>query len=420
MRILLYLTLVIACTIASDVDNSAHNLHQDHKNGHHDDKIAKAQKAIISANMDFGLSFYKHIISENKDEGKSTQKNLVFSPVSITTAFSMLSLGAKSETHQNILEGLRLNQTEVPEKDLHEAMEHLQQLLNKPKSDLQVNIGNAVFVDNEMNILESFAHDLQHYYHAEAITANFNNPEDAKKQINDFVKNKTKGKIDELITNLSNEVKLLLLNYIFLDAQWETPFNPHMTHSSQFFIDENSTVEVKMMSRTDSFKVYEDEILPCKVLSLPYKNNANMLLILPKAGKMHKVEEALSVETVKRWQNSTKERFMELHLPKFSISSSLNLKEILTDIGMGIIFSDKADFSGITKDFPLKVSKVVHKAVLDVDEKGTKAAAVTEIEGVLTMLLEDFRVDRPFIALICSEDVHTMLFMAKVINPTEK
>ncbi|NP_001088508.1 serpin peptidase inhibitor, clade A (alpha-1 antiproteinase, antitrypsin), member 3 L homeolog [Xenopus laevis] len=303
---------------------------------------------------------------------------------------------------------------------MHEAFEHLLQVLNRPKSNLKVKIGNAVFVEDALKILDSFTQEIEHHYHAEIFPSHFKNPAEAEKQINDYVSNKTDGKIQELVKDLSEETKLLLINYIVFKAEWEHPFSSHSTYSGKFSVDDNTTVEVQMMYKTDEYIFFKDEKIPCSVLQLPYKNNASMLLIVPELGKIHEVEEALSVETLKRWKSSAEKRFFELHLPKFSISSSLKLKDILTDMGMGIIFTDSADFSGISEKSRLKISKVVHKAVLDVDEKGTEAAAASAAEAVLTSLMETFNVDRPFITLIYSEEPYSILFMSRVIDPTEK
>ncbi|KAE8586331.1 hypothetical protein XENTR_v10021633 [Xenopus tropicalis] len=414
MRGLPYILFFITCIFASHNDNS----HQEHANGHAGGKIA--QEALGSANIDFALNLYKHLVTKTQAEKESTQKNIVFSPLSILTAFSMLLLGAKSESHQQILSGLSLNQTQVPEEDMHEAFEHLLQVLNRPKSDLQVKIGNAVFVEDTLKILDSFVQEIEHHYHAEIFPSHFKNPAEAEKQINDFVNNKTEGRIQELVKDLSEATKLVVINFILFNAEWQNPFSSFFTHSRQFSVDENTTVEVQMMSKTDLYQFYKDEKIPCSVLQLPYKNNASMLIIVPELGKIHEVEEALSVETLKRWTSSAEKSFFELFLPKFSISSSLKLKDILTDMGMGIIFTDAADFSGISENSRLKLSKVVHKAVLNVAENGTEAAAASAVEGVLTSLMVQFVVDKPFITLICSQEPYSILFMSRVIDPTEK
>ncbi|KAM4690566.1 serine protease inhibitor A6-like [Rhinophrynus dorsalis] len=411
MKVLLYLALSVTVIFSLHHDKH-HDSHEEHKDEHHDHHITKAQEQLKQANLQFALNLYRHVY-------KSTPKNIFFSPLSVSIALAMLSLGARSDTQQQILHGLSFNQTKIKE-DIHELYEHLLQTLNEPKNNLQITIGNALFVEEKLRVLKSFFDKLEHQYRAELIGTNFRNTKKAVEQINNYVKNKTNGKIKELVKDLEEGIKLVMINHVFFKGKWEMPFHPDSTQLGRFSLDPNTSVEVPIMSHTDSYKILQDKDLPCTVLHLPYKSNAFMLIVVSELGKIHEVEKELSKEVLARWINSAAKTFVELRLPKFSISSSLNLKEILSDMGMTNMFTDDADFSGITKDVKLKVSKVFHKAVLDVDEKGTEAAGATAIEGVPMALFPTHKVDRPFITLLCTKDIHTMLFLGRIIDPTEK
>eukprot|EP00079_Xenopus_tropicalis_P029498 XP_012824919.1 PREDICTED: serine protease inhibitor A6-like [Xenopus tropicalis] len=267
---------------------------------HHEDKIREAQETIIQANRHFAINMFKHIASESP-------KNIVFSPVSIYAAFAMLSIGARSKTERGILESLSFNQTHYPDQ-IHPGFKDFLLALNKPKPNLQVSTGNVLFVKDKLEILKSFLQKVKHHYQAEIFTSNFKNPKEAKEQINDYVKNKTNGKIEELVQDLDIETQLLVINYILFEGKWESPFSPESTHQSKFSIDNATTVEVPMMSRTGIYNIYEDNKIPCIVFQLPYKDNATMLLIVPKLGKLQEVEEALSDETITRWESSGAKR----------------------------------------------------------------------------------------------------------------
>ncbi|KAM4662174.1 alpha-1-antiproteinase S-like [Discoglossus pictus] len=419
MKVLLYLSVFIAVVLASDEDIS-HEIKQQEKHDHHehhDEKHSKAHQVVSSANIHFAVDMYKHIASNAE---KSHPQNIFFSPLSVTTAFSMLGLGAKSITHQKIVEGLKLNETHIKDEEIHEEFHSVLMALNKPKSNLQVDIGNAIFVHDQLKLQNSFEQGVKKFYHAELQASDFTHPMDAEKQINDYVKNKTEGKIEELVKDLSADTMLVLVNHIFFKGEWEHPFHPDSTHEGKFFVDANTTVEVQMMSRTGIYKIFRDNELPCTVFQLQYKDGAHLLLAVPELGKIHEIEEALSAKTIARWINSTHERMMKLNLPKFSISASLDLKEILSGMGMKDVFSNNADFSGIAENIGLKVSKATHKATLDVDEKGTVAAAATAIEMTLLALFHSENINKPFILLLCSEPTNTILFMGKVTDPTAK
>ncbi|XP_053553490.1 serine protease inhibitor A6 [Bombina bombina] len=416
MKVLLNLSLLITLVLASDHDAS-HEVKKDHKDDHEVEQIKKSVEQIAPANMEFSIDLYKHVASSLE---KSSPSNIFFSPLSISTAFAMLSLGAKSKTHKQILESLKLNQTTISEEEIYKAFGHLIRTLNKNKSHLKVNIGNAVFVQESLNLVKSFVDDLKHHYNAELRVSDFTKPKIAEQQINDYVKNKTEGKIDQLLKDLDPNTQLVLLNYILFKGEWVHTFNPESTHLGNFIVDDNTTVHVPMMSRSGRYKIFQDEEHSCVVVQLPYKDNAYMLLVIPQLGKIHDIEKALSVEKITKWTNSTVYRTMRLYLPKFSISASLNLNDILSGMGMKNVFSASADLSGITEGGGLKVSKAIHKAVLDVNEKGTEAAAATAIEMTRLASFESERVDRPFLLLICNQDTNSILFMGRVVDPTEK
>ncbi|CAH6850676.1 LOC101835835 [Phodopus roborovskii] len=218
---------------------------------------------------------------------------------------------------------------------------------------------------------------------------------------------------------------MVLVNYIFFKGNWETPFYPDLTVESKFHLDNKRTVKVLMMRHRDlSTPYFRDNKLSCSVVEMKYTGNASALFILPDEGKMQEVEASLQPETLKIWKDSLRFRMIdELYLPKFSISTDYSLEGILSQLGIREVFSAQADLSGITGDKDLRVSKVVHKAVLDVTEAGTEAAGATGLMLVGTALnihpLE-IHFNRPFLMIIYETNTQTPLFMAKVTNPNEK
>nr|XP_048287169.1 serine protease inhibitor A3N-like [Myodes glareolus] len=168
---------------------------------------------------------------------------------------------------------------------------------------------------------------------------------------------------------------------------------------------------------------FRDEELACTVVELKYTGNASALFILPDQDRMQQVEASLQPETLRKWRDSLRPSIIdELYLPKFSISTDYSLEDILHQLGIREVFSAQADLSGITGAKNLRVSRVVHKAVLDVAETGTEAAAATGIMLMGSALILDpleVHFDRPFLMIISDTDTQTSLFMAKVTNPKE-
>ncbi|XP_041489239.1 serine protease inhibitor A3N-like [Microtus oregoni] len=372
--------------------------------------------ALASINTDFAFSVYKELALENPD------KNIVFSPLSISAALAVLSLGASNNTLQEILEGLKFNLTETPEADIHRGFGQLLHMLSQPNDQVQINIGSTMFVEKRLQILAEFKEKARALYQAEASSVDFQQPHEVKNLINDYVRKQTHGKIKDLISGLDKNALMVLVNYIYFKGKWRMPFYPQRTRESNFYLDNKRTVKVPMMH--DVFLItpyFRDEDLSCTVVELKYTGNASALFILPDQGKMQQVEASLQPETLRKWRDSLRPREInELSLPKFSISTAYSLERSLPQLGIREVFSTQADLSGITGAKDLSVSQVVHKAVLDVTETGTEAAAAT---GMILMgsalILDPLEVhfDRPFLMIISDTNTQTSLFMAKITNP---
>ncbi|KAB0369000.1 hypothetical protein FD755_019005 [Muntiacus reevesi] len=169
--------------------------------------------SLASSNTDFAFSLYKQLALENPN------KNVIFSPLSISIALGFLSLGARGSTLTEILEGLKFNLTETPETEIHQGFQHLLQTLNQPSNQLQLSVGNAMFVQEELKLLDKFIEDAQVLYASGAFSTNFKDPKVAKRLINDYVKNKTQGKIEDLFKDLDPLTKVILVNYIYFKGR---------------------------------------------------------------------------------------------------------------------------------------------------------------------------------------------------------
>ncbi|MBN3273518.1 A1AT2 antiproteinase, partial [Polyodon spathula] len=333
-------------------------------------------------------------------------------------ALSMLSLGAKGATHSQIFEGLGFNDTKINEIEVNKAFAHILDILNL-QTELELSTGGAVYVHEGFKLIPKFMEDIKHFYHSEGFTVNFKNTIETMDIINKYVQDKTHGKITELIKDLSPESVMLLVSYMFFKGKWEKPFNPELTHKDIFHVNDNETVPVQMMSKIGMFDVYHDEELSTDVLKLPYTGNASLMLLMPQKGMKH-LEEAWSKEHFKKWHKSVQRSHRQIILPKFAISASYSLQNVLSEMGITDVFSDRADLSGISEKVKLKVSKIVHKAAIDIDEKGTEAAAATGVEIIAISMPLTLKFDRPFLLVISNRNTKSILFMGKIANPSEK
>ncbi|XP_077321258.1 alpha-1-antiproteinase-like [Lithobates pipiens] len=199
-----------------------------------------------------------------------------------------------------------------------------------------------------------------------------------------------------------------------MSRKWEKPFNEKFTTEGDFHINKNLTVKVPFMSKTGFYKgaVLDEATL----VSVPYKGNASALFILPKEGKMKAVE-LHKADIVKKFKSHCHTDLVDLRIPKFTIAGEVDLKQVLPKMGIVEIFSNTADFSGITKDQSLKISQAVHKVKINVDEMGTEAAGATVMEAVPMRLPMQMNYDHPFLYSIYDHETKTILFLGKVVNP---
>uniref|UniRef100_A0A8C5QWG7 Serpin domain-containing protein n=1 Tax=Leptobrachium leishanense TaxID=445787 RepID=A0A8C5QWG7_9ANUR len=401
MKVLLFLGL------------SAALLFGDGKGAHHRDRTNKTMAffKIARPNAYFAFKLFKQLAAAHPTE------NIFFSPLSVSTAFAMLSEGAKGQTHDQILEGLGFNVSKTPEDEIHAGFQDLQNILNDPASELELSSGNALFIAKDLKLLPSFLDDVSKNYKAEAFSTDFENSDEAKQQINSYVERKTNGKIAELLKSVAKESMLVLANYIYFKGKWKKPFDETYTKEKDFHVDKDTVVKVPFMFRSGKYNSLLSKDVT--VVEVPYNGNASAIFILPRNGNLKELEENLH-ESFREWRSKFATRTLDLHIPKFSIKANLDLKEELSKLGVTRVFSNEADLLGlqaIEKPFRLLHCTAVHKATLSIDEKGTEAAGATGIEITPTSLPPSVIIDVPFLFAVYKSDTHSLLFFGRIVNP---
>ncbi|XP_066177907.1 alpha-1-antitrypsin-like [Sylvia atricapilla] len=414
------------CFLVAMLHLSVHSLTQTH---HHTDQSETTDlqeqhsqdrdplescQRIVSSNTDFAFQFYRQAATQKPDS------NIFFSPVSISTALALLALGSRGSTQAQVLEGLAFNLNNIQKEEIHHGFQQLLLLLHRPDSQVQLSMGSTLFMDKDLKPKKTFLKDIKKLYRGKAVSNSFQNATEAKKEINDYIKNKTRGNINQILDDLDPNTLMVIVNYIYFKAYWENPFNIKGTHKDYFHVNAKTSVEVEMMIRDGFYKAFSDRKLSCEVVQIPYKGDVAALFILPNKGKMKQLERALTKSTVSKWERSLQRRRMELHIPKLSISATYELKRILMNLGVTDVFSNRADLSGITGNPDVKVSKATHKALLKIHENGTEAAAASSIDFLPHSAPPILKFDHPFLLLIIDQYTQSILFMGKIVNPTEK
>ncbi|KAG9344737.1 hypothetical protein JZ751_010424 [Albula glossodonta] len=396
---------------------------------------------LASPNADFAFALYKRLSVKANAESK----NVFFSPLGIATALSLLSIGAKGDTHLQLFQ--TLGYENLTGAQVNEGYEHLHHMLGHSQEALQLDMGNALALQEGFKPIQKFLDDAKHYYQAEGFTVDYKKAEEAVKTINKFVADKTQNKIPELLTSVDSDTLMRLhsclrvaitsalttpslvevndfqshdptVRSISHYGKWEKPFNPENTRKADFMVDDTTTVSVDMMRRSGRYSYYNDNENHTAVLMVPYSGKASMMVLLPEKGKMKEVEAILSGDYVKHWHDSLYLKFYGImNASQIHKHRPIDQEKHIDESGITLA-KEKADLSGISEDVGLKVSKVSHKAVLSVDEKGTEAAAATAVEIMPMSLPDQVSLNRPFLLLIVEDSTRSILFMGKVVNPT--
>lgn len=361
--------------------------------------------------------------------GASEGGNLFFSPFSVFSALAMSYAGAEGETAGQIKKVLGFDGSGD---DLHQAgaglMDHFEGLGNS--GEIKLNVANSLWVQKGYPLLVRFRKTVEGSYRAAAEEVDYKNePQGAAKKINDWVAEKTQGLISDLVSGLSTRTRLLLVNAVYFKGDWRFQFDEELTEDDDFLRGAGS-VRTPLMRQNGPLKYGEDENL--QILELPYMGESlSMLVILPRQRTPEAlvgVEKNLSAANLEIWKALLEPRVeVRVSLPKFKMEWGANsLKDPLQALGLTDAFHENlADFSLVSGVPDLYVSDVLHKALVEVNEKGSEAAAATAVIMNLTFSpnfgeaqpLYIFRADHPFIFLIQDNASGVILFMGRMNDP---
>ncbi|WP_413519017.1 serpin family protein [Psychrobacter glacincola] len=369
-------------------------------------------KQVVNANNQFAIDLYQQI---NKQPAQS-DKNIFFSPYSLSTAMAMLYAAAEGETKQQIQKTFHYPTPAI----LNPNSAALYNQFNKPNSNYDLSTVNDLWIHQGLSPNQTYLDTVQRYYGGKVTTLDFkNSPEPSRQTINKTIAKHTKQMIPELLAkdSIKADTAAVLTNAVYFKSEWAQPLG--LRGSTQPFYNLNgTTTDTNFMYSIESFDYMEDERV--QVVELPYKGDElSMLVVLPKskeAAAMQKLIANLSTAQINKWTERLESKEIFLNMPKFKLEQIYKMESILTEMGMPIAFSNKADFSLFNDKLPLAVDSVIHKAVVEVDEKGTVAAAATSI--VITPISAsynaEFTADHPFMFMIKDNKTDAILFLGQV------
>jgi serpin B len=388
--------------------------------------VAPADSAqLASDNAAFAFDVYKQLILTNT--------NLIFSPASISIALAMTYAGAAGATATEMASTLHFT---LPPAQLHLAFDALDLALASrgqgfPGADggpMQVNIVNALWAEKTYTFSPDFLDTLAANYGAGVNLLDFlNAPDPSRLAINAWVAEQTNNKIQDLLPQGSvvASTKLVLTDAVYFNAAWGSPFDANNTGDGSFTLLDGSSVTAKFM-RSDFYGLPATQGTNFVAASLPYADdNLSLVVVVPDAGQFSQVESSLDANTLGTLVAGLTNQVVSVALPRFKVETGTSLNDLLKALGMTSAFTQGiADFSGMDGTQNLFIWEVMHKAFIDVAERGTEAAAATAVvmngdasappapQLVLTA-------DRPFLYFLRDKPTGAILFMGRVLDPSQ-
>ncbi|GFT44644.1 serpin B10 [Nephila pilipes] len=354
-----------------------------------------------------------------KTLAQSDSGNIFISPFSLANAITMLYCGARTETATEIKEILQFQN--MSEEELRSSFDLLLSVVEKSSDSYSLECANAAMMPKNFPIHGQYKKDLEESFHALFVDVNFaKDPELAVAQVNQWVKDKTKGMIEELIDFLSPLTVMVILNAVYFKGTWEHQFEKKKTSREKFYNngEEGNSKKVDMMHMKEVFEYVEESTF--QALKLPYKGkDIAMMILLPRSKKgLAELESQLTPTYVEDLAKEMRNVKVKVSLPKFRIEYAKSLVSTLKSLGMRKAFNDgEADLTGICDVEGIYVSEIMHKAVIEVNEEGSEAAAATAVVIALRSMPRpdpEFTVNHPFLFAIYNTKNNLNLFTGRI------
>src|SRR5450759_2331955 len=375
------------------------------------------QKEVIDSANRFAFDLFKPALA-----AANATENIMISPFSISSALSMTLNGAKAETFEAMRKTLGLEQKTLEQ--INSTYLKLMTEMIPVDNRVVVEIANSVWVEKRLIVKQPFISELQKSYKAEARDIDVTNP-DAVNIVNGWIAEKTHDKITDMLDKLDPDLAMLLINAVYFNGKWRYRFDKAETREEPFYSTPSVSKTVPMMHQTENLKAVKSNNLT--IAEIPYgQGNYTMLVVLPDENvTTSDVANALTPSMWQEWMGLLAENThkVDLSIPRFKYMYKRLLNDDLIGLGMGIAFTDLANFNNIS-DQGLMISRVLHQTFIDTNEEGTEAAAATIVEMAVTTaspsppLIMKVTLDRPFLYFIRETSTGTLLFMGRVGDPT--
>lgn len=368
---------------------------------------ATEQKAITAGN-DFALRLLQRTTARQTG-------NVLLSPLSVSLALGMTMNGAAEQTLDEMQRTLGWGST--ARTDINVAYRDLMTLLPTLDTDVTVKLANGIWVRSPMTADTGFAGDAMRYF--KAPVTSLPTPRAMFDAVNAWGNRETNGMIPKVLTEEPPmDLAMLLANAVYFAGTWRERFDPAKTSPGTFQREAGAPVSVPMMSREGGYSGFRDQQL--QAVELPYGNGAYaMLVMMPTTQSVGAFVAALDTTRLRTVVNGLQPAGSEapLRFPKFTLTGSLLLNQDLDALGMRRAFTPSAQFPRLVTNEATFIDFVQHAVKVEVDEKGTRAAAVTVVGSRVTSVPVGYTFDKPFVFVIRERLSGTILFTGVVRNP---
>ncbi len=373
--------------------------------------INRTTKSLVTSSANFGIDLVNKVA-----EFETKKENWMISPLSVTIALAMTYNGANGETKKAMEKTLKFKGIDINE--INANLKDLIEKLTSVDKRVELDIANSIWYRQNFTVIPDFIKVNKDFYDAEVSELDFSSPA-AKDIINKWVADKTDDKIETIIKEIDGSVIMYLINAIYFKGEWKYSFNPKDNYKGTFYCKDGSNKSTEMMKLKANFRHFGNKDI--SLLEMPYgQGNWVIDMVIPNNNKS--IEEIMKALTADEWnlwiKSLSKPAETAVHLPPFKFDYEIELIKCLDALGMGIAFGLSADFTKINSGGGLYISKVKHKTFIELNEKGTEAAAVTAVELRKNSAVgNSFYFNKPFMFAIREVSTNTIAFIGKVGKP---
>lgn len=371
--------------------------------------LSNDQRATINKGNEFAVNLFKTQID---------MQSKVISPLSVSYLMGMLANGADGDTQKEIFASLGVG--DVTLQTLNESYRALLNSTATADKQTTINIANCIAADKHFSLKSDFRNTVGKMYDAGVESLDFSSSK-AVDKINQWCSKQTNGMIPKIVDRLSASDVAVLMNAIYFEGTWETPFEKELTKEENFRGYTRDIKRVQMMHQEDNFSYLNNNTF--EAVTLPYGNRTyNMTVLLPKEGvSIEEMMKQLDAQKIGSLYRDMEKCVVDLKLPKFTTSTEVVLNDAISKLGAPSIFTGAANFKNMS-DASIFISKMLQKAKIEVSEEGTKAAAITAGMVAMTALNPDeprhvkFHANRPFVYIITERQTGAIFFVGQYLG----